>query len=105
MRESTIAKQRGWGAGGEFARTLGSELRRLRLGRGMTQSDLGRPLTRAFVSSVESGRTVPSLAALLHMVERLDLPPGAVLEDVYKEWTDRYAREHAEPDTPPHRRR
>ena len=71
---------------------------------GMTQSDVGGPLTRAFVSSVESGRTVPSLASLLLMVERLGLEPGEVLQDVYKEWTDRYARDHAEPDPPPYRR-
>jgi hypothetical protein len=70
----------------------------------MTQSDLAGPLTRAFVSSVESGRTVPSLAALLLMVERMDLEPGPVLQGVYKEWTARYARDHADPDAPPYRR-
>lgn len=70
----------------------------------MTQSDLGGPLTRAFVSSVEAGRTVPSLAALLLMLERLELEPGSVLGGVYKEWTARYARNHADTNAPPHRR-
>jgi transcriptional regulator with XRE-family HTH domain len=52
---------------------LAVTLRRHRLARSMTQGALGHPLTRAYVSSVESGRTVPSLPALRLMVMRLDM--------------------------------
>jgi transcriptional regulator with XRE-family HTH domain len=52
---------------------VGGTLRRHRLARSMTQGTLGHPLTRAYVSSVESGRTVPSLPALRLMVLRLDM--------------------------------
>ena len=53
---------------------LGSELRRERTVRGLSQTALGQPLTRAFVSAVERGRTVPSLAALELMLRRVDVP-------------------------------
>jgi transcriptional regulator with XRE-family HTH domain len=52
---------------------MGGTLRRHRLARSMTQGTLGHPLTRAYVSSVEAGRTVPSLPALRLMVLRLDM--------------------------------
>ena len=52
---------------------LGETLRRHRLARSMTQGTLGHPMTRAYVSSVEAGRTVPSLPALRLMVLRMDL--------------------------------
>jgi len=52
---------------------LGETLRRHRLARSMTQGALGHPMTRAYVSSVEAGRTVPSLPALRLMVLRMDL--------------------------------
>jgi len=38
----------------------------------MTQSAVGGPLTKAFVSAVETGRATPSLAALRLMVSHLD---------------------------------
>jgi transcriptional regulator with XRE-family HTH domain len=56
-----------------WRRGLGAELRRRRMARGLTQQDLGRPLSKAFVSAVERGRAVPSLPALLLMVDRLDV--------------------------------
>jgi transcriptional regulator with XRE-family HTH domain len=61
---------------------LGGTLRRHRLARSMTQSVLGHPLTRAYVSSVEAGRTVPSLPALRLMVLRLDLSLAEFFDEV-----------------------
>ena len=52
---------------------LGATLRRHRVARLMTQASMGYPLTRAYVSAVELGRTVPSLPALTLMVTRLDV--------------------------------
>lgn len=63
-------------------RALGIELRSRRLAIGLTQEALGRPLTRAFVSSVESGRTVPSLPALRLMVDRLGVPLSTFFDGV-----------------------
>ena len=45
----------------------------------MTQAALGTPLTRAFVSAVETGRTVPSLPALALLADRL----GLALDDFF----------------------
>ena len=63
-------------------RALGRELRRRRLERAMTQGELGLPLTRAYVSAVEAGRTVPSLPALQHMLDRLQVPLSAFFDAV-----------------------
>jgi transcriptional regulator with XRE-family HTH domain len=72
---STIPKPRGGGIlGGEERRALGSEIRRLRTARGLTQQQLAEPLTRAYVCSVEHGRAIPSLASLVLFARRLDVP-------------------------------
>lgn len=58
---------------------LGGEVRRRRLARGLTQAELGAPLTKAYVSAVEQGRAVPSLPALRHLALRL----GVSLADFF----------------------
>ena len=63
-------------------RSLGRQLRQLRKDRDLTQGELGAPLTRAYVSAVEAGRTVPSLPALQLMVDRLDMSLSAFFEQV-----------------------
>ena len=57
-----------------WRRALGLELRDRRRRSGLTQEELGTPLSKGFVSAVEHGRTVPSLSALLLMTERLGVP-------------------------------
>ena len=57
-----------------WRRALGLELRDRRRASRMTQGELGAPLSKAFVSAVEHGRTVPSLSALLLMTDRLGVP-------------------------------
>jgi transcriptional regulator with XRE-family HTH domain len=64
---------------------LGAEIRRQRRAKRMTQTELGRPLTRAFVSAVEHGHCLPSLAALAHFADRLDVSPADLLESVKHE--------------------
>jgi transcriptional regulator with XRE-family HTH domain len=91
MGQSSISQQ--LASGGRLSRTLdpqlrralGRELRRLRTNRSLTQGELGAPLTRAYVSAVEAGRTVPSLPALQLMVDRLDIPLSAFFEQVERE--------------------
>ncbi len=58
---------------------LGRRIRAARQARGLSQAELGQPLTRAYVSQVESGRTLPSLPALLHLADRLGVEPCALL--------------------------
>ncbi len=48
----------------------------------MTQAQLGEPLTRAYVSAVEHGRTLPSLGALALFADRLHLPLERLLADI-----------------------
>jgi len=74
---STIAKHRH-----AASLRLGAEIRRRRRARGMTQAELGRPLTRAFVSAIEHGRCLPSLAALAHFAGRLNVTPAELLDSV-----------------------
>lgn len=82
MRESTIAKLDAWGPRTDFARALGAELRRHRHERGLRQADVGAPLTPAFVSAVELGYTVPSLAALALMLSRIGMSLGDFFDGV-----------------------
>jgi transcriptional regulator with XRE-family HTH domain len=51
----------------------------------MTQTELGRPLTRGFVSAVEHGHCLPSLAALAHIADRLQVSPAELLDPVKQE--------------------
>jgi hypothetical protein len=51
----------------------------------MTQTELGWPLTRGFVSAVEHGRCLPSLAALAHFADRLKMSPADLLDPVKRE--------------------
>jgi len=77
---STISKHRGGGVLGREARVaLGGEIRRLRTARGLTQQQLGSPLTRAYVCSIERGRALPSLASLVLFAQRLDVAPSDLL--------------------------
>lgn len=74
----------------QLARQLGQEIRRRRLAHGLSQTQLGHPLSRAFVSSVERGRYLPSLGALVHMAHRLDVSAGELLDSVNVEVTKMY---------------
>jgi transcriptional regulator with XRE-family HTH domain len=71
----------------------------------MTQSSVGAPLTRAFVSAVERGRTVPSIPALALLVDRLDVPLDDFFSGVKDEMTVMYNPGHERRPDPPSRRR
>jgi transcriptional regulator with XRE-family HTH domain len=67
---------------------FGSHIRALRLGRGLSQAELGGPyFTRAHVSAIELGKILPSIRALAHFGTRLHLalrelvPTGDVATD------------------------
>jgi transcriptional regulator with XRE-family HTH domain len=105
VRESSIAKQYGWGGETDFARAIGGELRRRRRAKGWTQAQLGDPLTKGFVSAVELGHVVPSLPALALMADRLEMPLAELFESVKNEWPGVYTPAHDDRSTPAHRGR
>jgi transcriptional regulator with XRE-family HTH domain len=71
----------------------------------MTQSSVGAPMTRAFVSAVERGRTVPSIPALALLVDRLGVPLDDFFAGVKDEMTVLYNPAHERHEDPPSRRR
>jgi len=105
VRKSSIAKHKRAGAGSELSVAIGRELRRQRQARGMTQAALGAPLTRAFVSAVETGRTVPSLPALVLLADRLGLALDDFFFGVKVQMTVLYNPGHEHHEDPTSRRR
>lgn len=85
---ATILLVRRYGGGSAWAQAVGSELRSLRRARGLAQRELASPLTGAYVSSVERGRVVPSLPALLLLLEHLDVPASVFFERVNSRLVD-----------------
>lgn len=66
----------------------------------MTQTQLGHPLTKGFVSEVERGRSLPSLGALVLMADRLAVSVSYLLGEAVNEglpgvYTPRHENEHA----------
>ena len=89
MRLSTISKYRAVGGGSAFAAALGATIRERRRRLGLSQAELGDPLSRAYVSRVEHGQLSPSLGSLLLMAERLGLPAWELLKLVNNRMTAR----------------
>ncbi|MGH2408243.1 MAG: helix-turn-helix transcriptional regulator [Candidatus Limnocylindrales bacterium] len=105
MRVSTITKHRATGPGSPFACALGRQVRERRLARGLSQADAGAPLTRAFICSVEAGRTVPSLGALCLIAVNLGVGLGELLGEVDWMVNRCYTARHARQPTQPRRGR
>lgn len=77
---------------------LCGQIKRLRQARGMTQSELGRPLTRAFINAIEHGRCLPSLAVSAMFASRLDVSMDDLLEPVKRDLASLYTERHAQGD-------
>ncbi|MDQ6793324.1 MAG: helix-turn-helix domain-containing protein [Chloroflexota bacterium] len=71
----------------------------------MTQAALGAPLTRGFVSAVETGGTVPSLPALALLADRLEVPLDRFFLGVKAQMTMLYNAGHEQHQDPTSRRR
>jgi len=95
------------GHGSDFSRQLGAAIRERRRELGLTQTQLGKPLTKGFVSEVERGRSLPSLAALVLMADRLEVPVSYLLGEVKgglsPVYTARDENEHTPADPGPGR--
>ncbi len=105
MRKSTIRKHDLAGRDGPLASAIGYEIRRRRVAAGLTQTTLGEPLTRAYISAVERGHVVPSLAALALLVQRLDLSLSEFFSGVQSDMTTAYTARHEFHPNPPARGR
>ncbi len=105
MRVSSIAKHHRAGSGSALSLAIGHELRTQRLARGLTQADLGDPLTRAYVSAVEHGHALPSIPALAMLTDRLGIALDDFFTGVNSRMTPRYNRRHGDTQDPPTRRR
>jgi transcriptional regulator with XRE-family HTH domain len=105
VRASSISKQQRAGTGTPLAIAIGREVYRRRTARGLTQTSLGEPLTRGFVSGVERGHTVPSIAALALITDRLDTGLDEFFRGVNEQMTRVYTAAHEHHDTDPTSRR
>lgn len=96
MRKSSISVQRGQGAGSAVAIELGRRIRAARESRGLTQSQVGCPLTKSYVSAIERGTTLPSFGALLLLAEHLGLEPADLVVGVNRCATVPYSFHHGD---------
>ena len=89
MGKSSITKHEG-GPGSPLSVAIGRELRRRRTAAGLTQQALGRPFTRAYVSAVERGHSLPSIPALAMLTERLGVSLASFFQGVNEQMTSVY---------------
>ena len=101
MGKSSIAKQLRVGAESAAAMEVGRRVRERRLAIGLTQAQLAEPLSKAFVSAVEKGHSLPSLGALWLFSGRLGTGVGALVDGVNGVDTVEYTPLHDDetPDT------
>jgi transcriptional regulator with XRE-family HTH domain len=68
----------------QVAEAFGKRVRELRLEKGMTQEQLAEAagLHPTFISNVERGYRVASIATLLRLASGLDRPPAALIADL-----------------------
>jgi transcriptional regulator with XRE-family HTH domain len=73
---------------------LGNELRRRRLAANLSQDQVSGPLTRAYLSQVERGQTMPSIAALIVLSEQLGTSADEILRGVNVALNSEYSPRH-----------
>jgi transcriptional regulator with XRE-family HTH domain len=105
MFQSTITKHSRVGRGSELGRAIGAELRRRRHAAQLTQSDLGEPFSRSFISAVERGHTVPSVGALAILTDRLGISLDEFFVGVKRDTTIAYNPPDGDHDDPSPRHR
>ena len=61
---------------------LGQNLKRIRTKKGITQGDIVRALgmPKSFVSSIENGKTNPTLATIAKLAKAIDVPIGELMK-------------------------
>lgn len=102
MRLSTIAKHSVVESEAPTLRELGVRLRSLRRAAGLTQAQVAGPFSSAYVSAIEGGKVVPSLAALVLLAGNMGLSAAEVLAGVKSLAPGAYTAEHVETTEQPH---
>jgi len=61
---------------------LGSNLKRIRTKKGISQGDIGRELkvSRGFVSTIENGKTNPTLSTITKLAKALNVSTNELLK-------------------------
>lgn len=102
MRMSTIHRH---SKNRALATAIGHELLRRRKVAGLSQSEVGAPFTRSFVSAVERGRAIPSIGALGVLLAHLRIDFDEFFSGVQTDMTTLYTRAHGDHQEAPSRRR
>ena len=72
----------------ELAHRIGQRIREARHRAGLTQQQVaGDRYTKAYVSALETGIARPSMVALNHISERLNLPASHFIDEAHPAWT------------------
>ena len=72
----------------ELAHRIGQRIREARHRAGLTQQQVaGDRYTKAYVSALETGIARPSMVALNHIAERLNLPASHFIDEAHPVWT------------------
>ena len=72
----------------ELAHRIGQRIREARHRAGLTQQQLAADrYTKAYVSALETGIARPSMVALNHIAERLNLPASHFIDEAHPAWT------------------
>jgi transcriptional regulator with XRE-family HTH domain len=72
----------------ELAHRIGHRIREARHRAGLTQQQLAADrYTKAYVSALETGIARPSMVALNHIAERLNLPASHFIDEAHPAWT------------------
>jgi len=72
----------------ELAHRIGHRIREARHRAGLTQQQVaGDRYTKAYVSALETGIARPSMVALNHIAERLNLPASHFIDEAHPAWT------------------
>ncbi|MGK2850373.1 MAG: helix-turn-helix domain-containing protein [Candidatus Limnocylindrales bacterium] len=79
-----------------LAAAIGHELRRRRTAAGLSQTAVGAPFTRSFVSAIEHGRAIPSITALAVLLEHLRVDFDEFFSGVQTDMTAVYTRGHGD---------
>jgi transcriptional regulator with XRE-family HTH domain len=94
MGKASITNLLPHGRASALSEGLGLELRRRRIAAHLSQEAVSAPMTRAFLSQVESGRTLPSIPALIVLAERLGTSADEVLRVVNIALNSEYSPSH-----------
>lgn len=64
------------------SKKLGANLKRIRTSKGMSQGDIARSLevSRGFISTIENGKTNPTLATIAKLAKALGVPSDELLK-------------------------